>query len=69
MKAAFPSHKRRGVKEVNFAVLRLTDMPAVLVECEFISNPKQLRFLRNRKNREALARAIADGVDRVADRL
>jgi N-acetylmuramoyl-L-alanine amidase len=69
MKAAFPGHKRRGVKEADFAVLRLTDMPAILVECEFITNPKQLRFLRKRANQEALAKAIADGVDRVASGL
>ncbi|MDZ7270378.1 MAG: N-acetylmuramoyl-L-alanine amidase [candidate division KSB1 bacterium] len=58
----FPDHLDRGVKEANFAVLRLTDMPAVLVECEFITNPRQLRFLAAPDRQAALARAIADGV-------
>ena len=66
MIAAFPTHKKRGVKEANFTVLRETLMWAVLVECEFLTNPSQLRFLANRTNQEKLAAAIADGVDAVA---
>ncbi len=59
----FPDHVDRGVKEANFAVLRLTNMPAVLVECEFITNPRQLRFLAAPDKQAALAQAIAQGVD------
>lgn len=59
----FPDHLNRGVKEANFAVLRLTDMPAVLVECEFVTNPQQLRFLASADKQAALARAIATGID------
>ena len=66
MLAAFPNHKRRGVKEANFTVLRETRMPAVLVECEFLTTPRQLRFLASQANQEKLARAIADGIDAVA---
>ena len=62
MMAAFPGHRNRGVKEANFAVLRLTGMPAVLVECEFLTNPEQLRFLKNPANQEGLARAIAEAI-------
>ena len=63
MARAFPTHRNRGVKEANFAVLRRTDMPAILVECEFITNPTQLRFLADERNQEKLAVAIADGID------
>jgi N-acetylmuramoyl-L-alanine amidase len=59
----FPGHKRRGVKEANFTVLRTTKMPAVLVESEFLSNPQQLKFLADSENQEALASAIARGID------
>lgn len=59
--AAFPDHRDRGVKEANFAVLRLTMMPAVLVECEFLTNPGQLEFLAHPDNQERLAAVIAEG--------
>lgn len=60
--ARFPGHKDRGVKEANYHVLRETAMPAVLVECEFMSNPEQLAFLNDDKNRTAIADAIADAL-------
>lgn len=60
--AAFPDHRNRGVKEANFTVLRLTHMPAALVECEFLSSPKQLRFLAKAGNQRGIAQAIADAL-------
>jgi N-acetylmuramoyl-L-alanine amidase len=60
--AAFPSHLDRGVKPANFQVLRETQMPACLVETEFISNNQQAQFLANPANQEKIARAIADGI-------
>ena len=63
--AAFPDHRMRGVKEANFAVLRLTRMPAVLVECEFITHPVQLAFLDDVASQIALAVALADGIDKI----
>lgn len=58
----FPDHRDRGVKSADFAVLRLTRMPAVLVEAEFLSNPKQLEFLADSENQKRMANAIARGV-------
>ena len=58
----FPDHSNRGVKRSNFYVLRKTQMPAILVECEFLSNPKTNRFLREPENQLALAQAIAKGL-------
>jgi N-acetylmuramoyl-L-alanine amidase len=63
---AFPAHRNRGVKEADFAVLRLTDMPAILVELEFLTNPVQLSFLADPANQMLLASALADGIDRCA---
>ncbi len=61
--AAFPDHVNRGVKSADFAVLRLTAMPAVLVECEFLTNPDRLRrFLSCPGKRREVAGAIAAGV-------
>lgn len=61
----FPTHRDRGVKEANFAVLRLTAMPAVLIEHEFITNPTQLEFLVDPENQHLLAMAVADGLEAV----
>jgi N-acetylmuramoyl-L-alanine amidase len=62
MLAACPGHRDRGVKTANFSVLRLTRMPAILVELEFLTHPGQLAFLAKLTNQAALALAIADGV-------
>ncbi|MEA5503943.1 N-acetylmuramoyl-L-alanine amidase [Halotia wernerae UHCC 0503] len=53
--STFLNHKDRGIKEANFEVLRETNMPAILVECEFISNPTQLKFLWDKENQEKIA--------------
>ena len=58
----FKSRLNRGVKKSNFYVLRETTMPAVLIECEFLSNPKARKFLREPENQLAMARAIAKGI-------
>lgn len=51
----------RGLKErTNLAVLKYTDMPAVLVEIAFIDNADDAGILMNCK--DAIARAIARGV-------
>lgn len=51
----------RGLKErPNLAVLRGTDMPAVLVEMAFIDNADDAELLAN--NQDDFARAIARGV-------
>jgi N-acetylmuramoyl-L-alanine amidase len=58
----FPGHTDRGVKLSNFYVLRHTKMPAILIECEFISNPEMRKFLHEPENQFAIANAIAGGI-------
>lgn len=60
--STFSTHKNRGIKEANFQVLRETEMPAILVECEFISNSTQLKFLSDNDNQKKIAQAIALGI-------
>lgn len=52
----------RGVKRARFAVLRRATTPAVLVECGFLSNPRDARLLNSVEWREQLAKAIAGGI-------
>ncbi|MCG7345566.1 N-acetylmuramoyl-L-alanine amidase [Sporosarcina sp. ACRSL] len=52
----------RGIKTANFAVLRETKMPAVLVECGFMTNREEANLLLSNTYRVQCARAISFGV-------
>lgn len=54
-------HSRR-VEQAGFAVLRSPDIPSILVETAFISNPQEEQFLRSKNNQRALARGILSGL-------
>jgi len=47
----------------SFFVLAHTTCPACLVECGFMSNPEELAWLQVSENRQALAMAIARGIE------
>lgn len=51
------------VERANFAVLRTSDMPAMLVETAFISNPDEERRLSDPASQRQIARAVLDGVN------
>lgn len=55
----FPKRRHRGIKESDFYVLRHTKMPAVLIECEFLSNPKVQEWLREPSSLRDIALTIA----------
>jgi N-acetylmuramoyl-L-alanine amidase len=52
----------RGVKKENFYVIHHTDMPAVLIETAFLSNPGDAEYLRSPAFLQQVALAIADGI-------
>jgi N-acetylmuramoyl-L-alanine amidase len=52
----------RGVQQANFAVLRGSYMPAVLVEVGFGSNQSEATYLSDQDNQRAIARSIAESV-------
>jgi N-acetylmuramoyl-L-alanine amidase len=52
----------RGVRRRGYFVLRRTNMPAVLVECGFLTNPTEAGYAQNASYRQKLAEAIAAGV-------
>ncbi len=57
----------RGMKRARFAVLRRATTPAVLVECGFMSNPRESRLLHSAEWRERLAESIARGIVEFAE--
>jgi N-acetylmuramoyl-L-alanine amidase len=52
----------RGVKQAPFFVLVGAEMPAVLTEVGFISNPEQERALRSERVQEEIARSLARSI-------
>lgn len=56
-----PTH-RSYVERANFVVLRSPDVPSILVETAFITNPSEEARLTDPRHREKLADAILDGV-------
>ena len=52
----------RGVQQANFAVLRGSYMPAVLIEIGFGSNQSEATYLTDQANQRALARNIGDSI-------
>ena len=54
----------RGVRQANFYVMRGTmgDMPSVLVEIGFVSNPAEERQMRQRAYQRKMAEAIFNGI-------
>ena len=58
------STENRGIRRRAFYVLRKTAIPAVLVECGFLTNPDEGRLAQNDQYRQHLAEQIARGVRR-----
>jgi len=61
MKRVGKTHKPH-VESANFVVLRSPDVPSMLIETAFISNPAEEKNLNDPKHRTKLAAAIVDGV-------
>lgn len=54
--------ENRGVRRRGYFVLRRTNMPSVLVECGFLTNPTEAGYAQNASYRQKLAEEIAAGV-------
>jgi len=55
--------KSLGVKQAPFYVLIGAEMPAILVETGFITNPTERKRLLSQKYLESLANGIVGGID------
>jgi N-acetylmuramoyl-L-alanine amidase len=59
---------RKDVQHAGFAVLKSPDVPSVLVETAFISNPDEEKRLADRKHQQRLAKALLAGIKRYFSR-
>ena len=55
------SIRKKKVQEAGFAVLKSPDVPSVLIETTYISNPNEEARLNSRNYQDKLARAIFEG--------
>lgn len=53
----------KKVQQAGFAVLKAPDMPSILIETAFLSNPSEEKKLRNPKHQHKLARAVFSGIN------
>ena len=61
---------KEHVQQAGFAVLKAPDMPSILIETAFISNPKEERRLKSSIHQKKIAHAIFSGIkNHVKDRL
>ena len=52
------NRKSRGVKQAPFYVISRANMPSILIECGFLTNPEEEDFLHSKKGKDYLASAI-----------
>ena len=55
---------KQDVEQAGFAVLKAPDIPSILVETAFISNPEEERKLRNDAYQKKMAEAVFTGIKR-----
>ena len=54
--------ENRGVRRRGYFVLRKTTVPAVLIECGFLTNPTEAQYAQSSDYRQKLAQEIARGI-------
>jgi N-acetylmuramoyl-L-alanine amidase len=59
---------RDAVQQAGFMVLKSPDIPSILVETAFISNPEEERKLSNRQSQAQMAQAVLSGIKRYFQR-
>jgi len=56
--ATIANRKSRGVKQAPFYVISRANMPSILIECGFLTNPDEEDFLHSEKGQEYMSSAI-----------
>ncbi len=65
----FAAEKNRGVRKAPFVVLIGANMPSVLAEIGFLSNPREEALLKKADYKQKLAEALFRGISKYADGL
>ncbi len=60
--AAVTAMRKLQVQQAPFLVLKSPDIPSVLVETAYISNPREEASLRSAQHQAALAKALREGI-------
>lgn len=63
MKPHRPNLRNRGVKKAPFIVLIGSNMPSILTEVSFLSNPHDEKYLKTEEGRDRLAEALYKGIE------
>ena len=61
--------RNRGVRKAPFVVLIGADMPSILTEIGFLSNPRDEKELRKPETRQKIAEALYKGIAQYSDSL
>ncbi|MCX5901002.1 MAG: N-acetylmuramoyl-L-alanine amidase, partial [Proteobacteria bacterium] len=62
LRARYPDARNLGVKHAPLKVLVDAEMPCLILETAFISNPEEAERLKNPEHQKLLAQAITDGI-------
>ncbi|WP_196139622.1 N-acetylmuramoyl-L-alanine amidase [Aliikangiella sp. G2MR2-5] len=62
--SSMPKMHGKGLRKAAFVVLKMPDIPAMLVEMAFISNPEEERLLRTSSQQNKIANAVFSGVQK-----
>lgn len=55
---------RKIVKRPNLVVIKYTEMPSVLIECGFLTNPDELKLMKSQEYQDKLVEGIYKGVQK-----
>ena len=64
LRKEYSNIRSKGVKKAPFYVLLGADMPSILIETSFISNPRECERLTNGHYQDKLCQGIVDGIKR-----
>jgi len=64
LKKKYDYIRNKGIKQAPFYVLLGAEMPSILVETAFISNPRECKRLTNARYQNLICQGIVDGIKR-----